>query len=912
MTTKEELVQLLSRPIVFQMPKRLLPPPSWTMHTPYAMWLIDVLRPRTFVELGAFKGTSYCAFCQAIKELQLDTKCFAVDTWQGDPHSNFYGGDVFEDLSQYHDENYAEFSKMVRKDFDSALPDFKDGSIDLLHIDGFHTYEAVKHDFETWLPKVSKRGVVLFHDISVREKDFGVWRYWEEIKGRYPHLEVHFGNGLGTLLVGSEVPENFQRLVRTINESNESVQVFQGFFEHLGRPCVNVVEQQLLVVEEQLLNETISRHLKEIDETSRAWEVRGAEIDRLQGVAAALRAEVRRPWSRVGFRRKTKEELEQSPLSPADREAATRKIRAKLAYFSERRIGEILAISVEQVLGVAAAKLMKWAWAPGSLQPLRSGTQKLLISQRIKRQASLIEQSGLFDENFYREQLGLSFQVNFPLIAHFLLVGGRTRLSPHPLFDTRYYCSQLKSFKERFCNPLVHYLTVGWREGRSPHVLFDVPFYRAQEGAGEMEPLQHFLKAEAGRYLNPNRLFDANYYLSTNASELPKEINPLTDFIMEGATEGLRCHPLFDPGFYLAQYPDVHAGSWNPLTHYLLHGWREGRFAAPSVDLGMVAPTEGVYRIVAQGKRPPVATLPLFIVYGAQHVNFLKNVFLPALDEHRGSRILNVHFLNYADNTPLLSDLDQQENIRFQDWSASREAQPIGFGEAHNHLFSCVKPPDCFIIVNPDSTPLAGCFDTLCNTYQETSAGIVEARQWPRAHPKEYHLESGDTPWASGAFSLIDSKVFSEIGGFDPVFYLYGEDVDLSWRFWLAGRRVVHEPKAICAHFTGMYTYREDRFYHEHFFSTRNFLVLARKFFGVQGEERALALLASSGFPAEIRSQVVESYMAMRSTIKMTPAKGHPMIKILGMNVYHFPQPSVQSLGLEQVKVVQEPVAHVG
>jgi hypothetical protein len=52
--------------------------------------------------------------------------------------------------------------------------------------------------------------------------------------------------------------------------------------------------------------------------------------------------------------------------------------------------------------------------------------------------------------------------------------------------------------------------------------------------------------------------------------------------------------------------------------------------------------------------------------------------------------------------------------------------------------------------------------------------------------------------------------------------------------------------------------------------------------------------------------------MAMRSSIKMTPAQGHPMIKILGMNVYHFPQPSVQSLGLEQVKVVQEPVAHVG
>ena len=98
--------------------------------------------------------------------------------------------DVLEDFRAHHDPLYAGFSSLLRSTFDDALGSFDDGTIDLLHIDGYHTYEAVSHDFEAWLPKVSRQGIVLFHDIVERRRDFGVWRLWHEVRAKYPACRI--------------------------------------------------------------------------------------------------------------------------------------------------------------------------------------------------------------------------------------------------------------------------------------------------------------------------------------------------------------------------------------------------------------------------------------------------------------------------------------------------------------------------------------------------------------------------------------------------------------------------------------------------------------------------------------------------------------------------------------------------
>jgi len=195
----------------FWIPERLVPFEHWVGHIPFAFWLVKVMRPRRLVELGTHRGNSYCAMCQSLVAFGIEGRAHAVDTWQGDVHMEFESG-LLEELKAHHDPRYAAFSELLQMSFEEARGAFADASIDLLHIDGTPTYEAVRHDFETWLPKMSDRGIILFHDTVVREGGFGVWRLWDELTGRYPSFSFHHSFGLGVLGVGAQFPTALQAL----------------------------------------------------------------------------------------------------------------------------------------------------------------------------------------------------------------------------------------------------------------------------------------------------------------------------------------------------------------------------------------------------------------------------------------------------------------------------------------------------------------------------------------------------------------------------------------------------------------------------------------------------------------------------------------------------------------------------
>jgi GT2 family glycosyltransferase len=264
-------------------PARLEFPDSWIGHIPFAAWLIKTIKPLIFVELGTHSGNSYLAFCQAVKEGKLQTKCYAVDTWNGDEHSGFYGEEVFIDLNSYHEKHYAIFSSLLRMTFDEAAPYFADGSIELLHIDGLHTYKAVKHDFETWLPKLAHHAIVIIHDANVRERGFGIWRFWLELCQQYPlNFEFVHSHGLGILQL-SKGQENFD--LEWLQPDFIDRQMLKEYFADLGQ---HVVEQY----RKQEIEESLFRLRQASDKVLTELQTSQAQLADGEQAVQALKAQV--------------------------------------------------------------------------------------------------------------------------------------------------------------------------------------------------------------------------------------------------------------------------------------------------------------------------------------------------------------------------------------------------------------------------------------------------------------------------------------------------------------------------------------------------------------------------------------------------------------------------------------------
>lgn len=126
-----------------------------------------------------------------------------------------------------------------------------------------------------------------------------------------------------------------------------------------------------------------------------------------------------------------------------------------------------------------------------------------------------------------------------------------------------------------------------------------------------------------------------------------------------------------------------------------------------------------------------------------------------------------------------------------------------GFGAGHNAGIQAGRSSYC-LVTNADLTfdqeSLTRIVATACSDGAEVACW--ELRQKPYEHPKFYDPVTGETNWCSHACVLLRRTAFEAIGGYDENIFMYGEDVELSYRLRQHGFRLRYCPEAVVWHYT--------------------------------------------------------------------------------------------------------------
>jgi GT2 family glycosyltransferase len=171
----------------------------------------------------------------------------------------------------------------------------------------------------------------------------------------------------------------------------------------------------------------------------------------------------------------------------------------------------------------------------------------------------------------------------------------------------------------------------------------------------------------------------------------------------------------------------------------------------------------------------------------------------------------------------------------------------LGSARGHNQLLP-ESDGEAVLIENPDVLPAPDTFIELMAPYKRPGVGMVEARQLPIEHPKDYS-STGETGWATAACALIPRTLLNALQGFDAEsFFLYCDDVDFSWRVRLAGFKVIFQPSAVIFHhktLTPQGRWRPTSA--EQYFSAEAALLLAHKWSRPERVNHLLSTFIASG-----------------------------------------------------------------
>jgi len=147
--------------------------------------IVSEAEPRTILEIGTANGGTLFLFTQVATPRAIITSLdLGNPSWKSIIYKRFkkHGQKLHIVLSDSHNEQTLNKVKTI----------LKSEKLDFLFIDGDHSYEGVKRDFEMYAPLVKEGGIVAFHDVCPHPPQTGceVNKLWNEIKGEYKHVEI--------------------------------------------------------------------------------------------------------------------------------------------------------------------------------------------------------------------------------------------------------------------------------------------------------------------------------------------------------------------------------------------------------------------------------------------------------------------------------------------------------------------------------------------------------------------------------------------------------------------------------------------------------------------------------------------------------------------------------------------------
>jgi GT2 family glycosyltransferase/glycosyltransferase involved in cell wall biosynthesis len=829
----------------FMWPARVSQPYAWVEHIPFAFWITAQHQPRVMVELGTHTGNSYLAFCQAVAAFGLPTRCFAVDTWRGDPHAGLYGDDIFETLSRYHDQHYSAFSRLVRSTFDEALTQFPEHSIDLLHIDGLHLYEAVAHDYHCWIDKVSDRGIILMHDTNVRENNFGVFRLWDEVRARFPHFEFVHGHGLGVLGVGPKIAPALATLFAA-DPNEQSGRQIREAFARLGHA----------VTIQAALAEASKRQPDDGGPTSHG----GATGAGAQGAAGEPSAQGKAETAGPGGSEHAIRHPDE-PKSGMSHGAITEKVMGletelhslRRSHERQLRVRDHEVAERFNALTDELTQLRSREPAPPAGDrpeavppPYRPNLWSRLKARLASGALSTVLRSDR--SRWRRAALSLVSRASRAVAPglHQELRGAF--YDPVVLFDRTWYVHQCPEAATGTADLFRHYVQFGAARGHDPNPLFCSNWYLEQNpdvAASGLNPLIHYCRRGAAEARDPNPYFDTDWYVAQNPDVAASGENPLLHYIRVGAPAGHDPGPGFDTRWYLANNPDLAASNLNPLEHFIRFGAAEGRipkdtrFRTEATSFFRIARRDRLGRISADAGEPSSIGIEALVPSGNRDplvppglgVDVIVPVYRGLTETRRcidsvlRSRPANKAFgrlILIDDHTPepkirnYLSGLERHEGVLLLRNSSNR-----GFVASTNRGISAAEANDV-ILLNSDTEVHGNWVDRLAaQAYSAPRIGTVTPLSnnaticsYPDIGgtpdmPAGYSLRDIDLacaqanagraveiPTGVGSCMLVTRACLDDVGTLDEeVFGVgYGEEVDFcqralkrGWRNVLAG-----------------------------------------------------------------------------------------------------------------------------